>query len=146
MTLTKSFGYALRSILYIAVNSQERPKVKVDEIATRLSVPKYFLGKIMKMVVKNGLLNSTKGPYGGFSLNDRTLSTSLLELATLTNSLTHFDDCVLRLNKCNASSPCPLHSRIATYKKDLHTLFSKTQIGDLLDKDIPDYIKSIQTQ
>src|SRR5918994_618927 len=64
MPFTKSFGYALRSILYIAIMSKEKSKVQVEEIAVRLSVPKHFLGKIMRLVVKNGILNSTKGPYG----------------------------------------------------------------------------------
>jgi Rrf2 family protein len=68
MFLSKSFGYALRGILYIAVMQDENRKVQIDEIATKLSVPKHFLGKIMQQVVKAGLLKSTKGPYGGFSL------------------------------------------------------------------------------
>lgn len=144
MPFTKSFGYALRSILYIAIMSPEKSKVQVEEIAMRLAVPKHFLGKIMKLVVKNGILDSTKGPYGGFALNNRTLATPLLELAGITNSI-HFEECVLRLGKCNAEKPCPLHDKILSYKKNLHILFSSTTIGDLLHSDQPDYIKSIET-
>jgi DNA-binding IscR family transcriptional regulator len=55
MFLSKSFGYALRGILYIAVMQDEERKVQIEEIATKLSVPKHFLGKIMQQVVKAGL-------------------------------------------------------------------------------------------
>jgi Rrf2 family protein len=135
MTFTKSFGYGLRGILYIAIASKEKHKVQVDEIASKLEVPKHFLGKIMKKVVKHGILNSTKGPFGGFSMNDHTLSTSLLELATITNSIHDFDDCVLHFNKCDMDHPCALHHRIQSYKKELYNLFANTTIGDLVIMD-----------
>jgi Rrf2 family iron-sulfur cluster assembly transcriptional regulator len=135
MLFTKSFGYALRGIIYIALKSYEKPKVQVDEIAMQLDVPKHFLGKIMKKVVKSGVLNSTRGPHGGFAMNDRTLSTSLLDLASITHSIPDLDDCVLRLQTCNPAQPCPLHYKMMAYKKDLYTLFANTTIGDLLNKE-----------
>jgi Rrf2 family protein len=144
MTFSKSFGYALRGILYIAGTGYNRPKVQLDEIANKLAVPKHFLGKIMKKAVKNGVLNSTKGPYGGYSLNDQTLSTPLIELAIITNSRNGFDDCVLHLDKCDADRPCPLHYQMLHYKKDVYTLFASTTIGDLINnnKQNPDDIIS----
>lgn len=145
MTFSKSFGYALRGILYIAHTSPEKPRVQVEEIASRLGVPKHFLGKIMKKAVQHGILNSTKGPHGGFALNDRTLSTPLLELVTITNSNNHFDDCVLRLHKCDAENPCPLHYKMLSYKKDLYAMFANTTVGDLLISDQPDLIRVSET-
>lgn len=131
MTFSKSFGYALRGVLYIAVNSEERPKLQVDEIASQLAVPKHFLGKIMKKLVKAGILNSTKGPYGGFSLNERTLSTSVLELATIINGISNAEDCVLRLDKCDADHPCALHHKMSCYKREFHHLIATTTIEEL---------------
>ena len=74
MVCSKSFGYALRGILYVALMNDQKPRVQVEEIAETLSVPKYYLGKIMKQVVKEGILSSTKGPYGGGSVNETTPS------------------------------------------------------------------------
>ena len=138
MPFTKSFGYALRAILYLAMVRSERPKVQVEEIAAELEVPRHFLGKIMKKVVKSGILHSTRGPYGGFSLHDDTLSTPLFQLAAATNSLTNFDECVLRLKKCDADHPCPLHHKMLSHQTNLHALFANTCIGDLLNMDQPD--------
>jgi Predicted transcriptional regulator len=67
MFLSKSFGYALRGILYIAVMQDEERKVQIEEIATKLSVPKHFLGKIMQQIVKAGLLKSQKALWRVFS-------------------------------------------------------------------------------
>ena len=145
MLFSKSFGYALRGILYVAMMSDEKRKIRIDEMANRLSVPRHFLGKIMNKVVKKGILASTKGPNGGFSLNNTTLSTSLLTLVESMDGLEQFDGCVLRLRKCNEEYPCPLHHSMIAYKNDLLRIFSGTSIGNLLTEDKPDFIRSIST-
>ena len=145
MFFSKSFGYALRGILYIALTSSERPRIQVEEIARKLVVPKYFLSKIIKSLVQRDILNSTKGPYGGISLNDKTLSTPLYELLIITSGNRQLDNCVLRLSKCNSRHPCPLHNKMEVCKKELRQVLTNTRISDLLCADQPDYIKSIVT-
>ena len=48
MIFSKSFGYAIRGILYIAVMKNEKQRVQLDEMAGKLNIPRHFLGKIMK--------------------------------------------------------------------------------------------------
>jgi Rrf2 family iron-sulfur cluster assembly transcriptional regulator len=143
MIFSKSFGYALRGILYVAMMSDEKRKIRIDEMANRLSVPRHFLGKIMNRVVKTGILNSIKGPNGGFSLNDTTLKTPLLTLLESIDGLEQFDGCVLRLRKCNADFPCPLHYKIQASKNDLKNVLADTDIGSLMKEDKPEFIRSI---
>ena len=143
MIFSKSFGYALRGVLYVAMMSDEKRKIRIDEMASRLSVPRHFLGKIMNKMVKKGILNSIKGPNGGFSLNAKTLDTTLITLIEAMDGLEQFDGCVLRLRKCNPEHPCPLHYQMESYKKGFLELFAGTTIGSLLKQDKPDFIKSI---
>lgn len=143
MYFSKSFGYALRGILYTAVAGSERQRIQIGEMAKKLGVPKYFLGKIMKKVVKHGILQSTKGPYGGFSLNDKTMSTSLFELITITDGDTQFENCVLRFKTCNAKRPCPLHHKMSIVKIEMEQLLTQTKIADLLDAEQPGLLKSL---
>lgn len=143
MIFSKSFGYALRGILYVSMMSDENRKIRIDEMANRLSVPRHFLGKIMNKVVKKGILNSTKGPNGGFCLNATTLDTSLITLVELTDGLEQFDSCVIRQKKCNEEHPCPLHYQTVAYRNNLFKTFSDTNIGSLLKQDKPEFIQSI---
>jgi Rrf2 family iron-sulfur cluster assembly transcriptional regulator len=145
MIFSKSFGYALRGILYIALTAKKKQRIQVNEIARQLGVPEYFLRKIMEKIVKNDILVSTKGPYGGFSLTKKTLSTPLIDIINITDGTSQFNDCVLRLKKCNNENPCPLHSKMQAYKNDLYKLYTKTTIGDLLNAENRDFIKSIST-
>ena len=143
MFLSKSFGYALRGILYIAVMQDENRKVQIEEIATKLSVPKHFLGKIMQQIVKAGLLKSTKGPYGGFALTRETLNTPVIKLVEITDGMEQFSMCVLNFKHCNGLNPCPFHYEMEDVKKNYLKVFSKNTFGDLLKDSKSDLLKSL---
>lgn len=143
MVFSKSFGYALRGILYVAVAGREKERIQLDEIAEALGLPRYFLGKIMRRVTQAGILDSDKGHKGGFALNDKTTGTTLAELVLATGEMEDADTCALRLKKCNAHRPCPLHTEIMAIRAKWRHLLSTKTIGDLLDKKDPDFIRSI---
>jgi Rrf2 family transcriptional regulator, iron-sulfur cluster assembly transcription factor len=145
MFFSKSFGYALRGVLYVATMSEQNRRVQVDEMASQLAVPKHFLGKIMNRVVKEGILDSTKGPYGGFSVNQETLSAPLTRLIKITDGMEQFNTCVLKLRKCNKNNPCPLHFQMEQNRSELLRVFSQTTIADLLNQDKKMLIQSIAT-
>ena len=145
MFFSKSFGYALRGILYVALMQDEQRKVQIDEIARKLSVPKHFLGKIMQELVKAGLLQSTKGPYGGFGLTEETLSTPLIKLVEITGNVNQFNICVLQMRTCNGVNPCPLHNDVEAIRDKLENLFTQTTIADLMNEDKNVFIKSLAT-
>jgi len=145
MFFSKSFGYAVRGILYIALLQDEKRKIQIDEIALKLSVPRHFLGKIMQNVVKAGLLHSTKGPYGGFSLNENTMTTPLIKLVESIEGMEQYNVCVLQLRNCNGVNPCPLHHEVDKIKNRLFEVLSQTTIADLLTNDKKLFIKSLAT-
>lgn len=145
MFFSKSFGYALRGILYVSLMQDEQRKVQIDEIADNLSVPKHFLGKIMQELVKEGLLQSTKGPYGGFGITDKTLLTPLMKVLEITGDTEQFNLCVLQLRTCNGENPCPLHHEADEIKENLRSLFTHTTIEDLIKEDKKEFIKSLAT-
>ncbi len=143
MIFSKSFGYSLRSVLYVAASGANNHRVPLSEVAEKLNIPRHFLGKVMKRLVKEGILSSQKGPSGGFRINERTLNTSLFTFVSITRETGQFDSCVLRLEKCNARQPCPLHRQAEWLKQQWRNLLSSTTVHDLLDKEHPDFIKTI---
>ena len=61
--------YAIRSILYLAMHTDEQHKVGVKKIAEDLESPQPFLAKLLQQLNKGKLVSSTKGPNGGFYLS-----------------------------------------------------------------------------
>ena len=143
MLLSKSFGYALRGVLYVAMMNASKKKVQLDEMAEKLAVPRHFLAKVMKRVVKEGILSSVRGLNGGFCINESTLQTILIRLVELSGGAVWFNSCVLQLRKCNAKNPCPMHTQVELLRKKWFEVLNNTSIESLLRKDQPDFIKSI---
>ncbi|MBS1919150.1 MAG: Rrf2 family transcriptional regulator [Bacteroidetes bacterium] len=143
MFFTKSFGYAVRGILYVTLMSDEKKRVQIDEIAERLSVPKHFLGKIMNKIVKEKILDSTKGPYGGFSINKDTLSVPLIKVLEVTEGLEQFSICALGLRKCDPEHPCPIHKEMIRLRTELKSTLIDTSINDLVIGNKPELIRNI---
>jgi len=145
MIFSKSFGYAVRGLLYIAWKQDEKSYVQAGEIAASLAAPKHFMGKILKNLAKHGVIHSVKGPTGGFTTNSHSLNISLLEIMEITEGLLSFHNCTLRLKQCNASNPCPFHTRFEHVKSNLKSVLSETTIRDLLKESKVDFVDSIST-
>jgi len=145
MIFSKSFGYALRGVLYVAVMQDEKRFVQVEEIASALAVPRHFMGKILKKLAKEKVLLSVKGPSGGFTVNGHTLQMCLMDLVTIIDGIQLFDSCALRVKECNPVHPCPLHLQIDGVKSSLKSILSDATIGALLDEDKQDFIQSLST-
>lgn len=66
MQLTKQANYAVRTLVYCAVNAPE--KSRVGEIAEAYGISELSLFKFIKPLVDNGLLESERGRHGGLRL------------------------------------------------------------------------------
>lgn len=73
----------------------------------------HFLGKIMRDLVRHGIVDSTKGPNGGFFANERTAETPLLDILVITDGSLVFTHCALNIKRCDAEHPCSLHHDFA---------------------------------
>ena len=124
---SKTFGYALRATIYVALHGKDGKKVSLQELSQRLDIPYHFLGKIMQDLVRHGIFDSIKGPSGGFYANAATPGTHLIDILKITDGSLVFSQCALGLKRCNAEYPCPLHNDFATCRNGmLHALSLKT--------------------
>jgi Rrf2 family protein len=133
MYFSKSFGYAIRGILYLAMNeSDSSNNIQSDELAEQLSIPKYFMAKLLKKLAKAEIIKSIKGPSGGFHLMPGTLDKKLIDILKITDPKDPFDKCILEWKLCNAKQPCPMHHLITKSKNELITVLHSTSISDLI--------------
>lgn len=66
--LSKKSKYAIKALVHIASKLEEQP-VSVRSIATEENIPLKFLESILAELKNARILRSTKGKYGGYSLN-----------------------------------------------------------------------------
>ncbi len=129
--LSNTSKYAIRAVIYLALYSSAEKKKGINEISTELGIPSPFLGKILQMLSKKQVLNSSKGPHGGFTLKKPAIDITLMEIVEIIDGIDSFDQCVIRTTSCNHDSPCSLHDKIAPYRKGMKSLFLTESIADL---------------
>jgi Rrf2 family transcriptional regulator, iron-sulfur cluster assembly transcription factor len=142
MLFSKSFGYSVRSVLYISSIQNGKRYVQLDEIALQLSLPRQFTGRILKNLVKEKILISVKGPHGGFGIRQESLQVPLLRLLEISGD-NRLDNCVLKKKNCQADNPCPIHDKFIKIREDLILVMLNTTIGDLVKTNEPDFIRSL---
>lgn len=68
MKLSTRGRYGLRAICYIAEN-QEKGFIPVSEISENLNLSENYLEQLARMLKKDGLIKSSRGPKGGYKIN-----------------------------------------------------------------------------
>lgn len=130
--LTKTSEYALRSIVYVAMQSAAGKNIGIKEIAKELELPLHFIGKILQDLVRKNIIASAKGPNGGFYLNKPASALSIMDVVSVIDGVEAFRRCGLGLKNCSDTHPCPLHQDFKIYRDGLAKLFSTKTIQDLV--------------
>jgi Rrf2 family protein len=132
--LSNTSKYAVRAVIYLALNSEQNKKIGIKQISKDLGIPTPFLGKILQTLAKHKILSSTKGPHGGFGMNKKASDISLIDIVDIIDGRDLFTRCLVRLDDCNSNAPCSMHSKYAEIRMDLLNLFEKQKFAELVDE------------
>ncbi|MCJ7468640.1 MAG: Rrf2 family transcriptional regulator [Maribacter sp.] len=137
--LSNSTKYAIKAVLYLALYSNENQKIMAKDISQSIAVPQAYLSKLLQELSRHNIVSSTKGPRGGFFLNEENRNNPLIKIVNVIEGHQKIQSCLLSLENCNEKRPCPLHELVAPSKKKLlKSLQGKTiaQISGDIDKGI----------
>jgi Rrf2 family protein len=79
MRISRSAGYALLAVGYIAQRKGQKV-VLSQEISIKCDIPLEYLLKILQQLVRANVLQSKRGPHGGFSLAKLPNKISVLQI------------------------------------------------------------------
>lgn len=130
MLYSKTCEHAIRALAYLA----SRPAgdlCLVNEIAEAEDLPRPFTSKILRDLVRAGLLTSSRGPGGGYALARDPEDVSLLEIQQIIDGAGHLDRCVVGLAACNEFAPCPLHDEFKPLREKIRTYLSGTTLEQM---------------
>jgi Rrf2 family protein len=132
--LSNTSKYAIRAVIYLALYASGDKKIGIKEIAKKLDMPTPFLGKILQTLARHQILDSTKGPHGGFWLKREAMDISLMEIIEIIEGSEIFDACVIRTTKCSYNEPCSMHDKMAPLRREMKSLFLTESIADLVSE------------
>lgn len=129
---SKATEYALRAVIHIARKSSTENKLGLVEIAEAIDSPQSFTAKILqKLTIENKIISSVRGPKGGFYITEKGKKLPVRSVLKAMGEDAILGECVLGLNKCSDTKPCPMHHQYKLIKEQMIYLFENKTIGDL---------------
>lgn len=138
--LSSASKYALQIVIYLA-NNRKVGKIRAEEIAKRLHLAAPYAGKVLQPLSHSGILSSTKGPNGGFSIGKEPDKITLLEIIEIFEGEEVLRSCVMTSCACsnyeNGQEECKVHSAISPGREQLlDSLRNRTVADFLVDSEI----------
>jgi Rrf2 family protein len=129
---SKACEYGIRASIYIAQQSLLDRKVNLKEISEAIESPTSYTSKILQKLSRNSLINTDKGPTGGFSMDRVKLEkVKLSSIVFAIDGENIYHSCGLGLKKCNEKMPCPVHYQFKLIREELKKMSDSTTIKSL---------------
>ena len=130
MILSQTAVYAARAVIHLA-QTADRGHQPVDDIAEALGVPRNYLSKILQGLARAGILDSTRGPRGGFVLARPATRVSLADVVAPFDDIATSSGCLLGREACRDDNPCAAHEHWRDLSRRLRAFLSDTTIDEL---------------
>lgn len=133
--LSKTAVYGIRAAVFIANESSNGKRTRVSTISEGIDAPMHFTAKIVQQLAKNKILNSVKGPNGGFIMTDEQRKKNTIK--TIVEALDGdelYHSCGLGLQDCQDKNPCPIHEIYGDLRKRIIEIHTKNTIDELAQK------------
>ena len=130
--MTQAAQYALRAAVYLA-RHHAQPRVRVDEIAGALAMPRNYLSKVLHTLTQAGVLLSTRGPRGGFQLSGAPADITLAKVIEPFHHENGNSGCLLSGQPCKPEAACTAHGKWHTMSQELSLFFSETTLAMLAE-------------
>jgi len=129
---SKACEYGIKASTYVALQSLQNKRVSLKEIAKEIDSPVAFTAKILHQLAKNNILNSVKGPTGGFEIEKSKINTiKLSQIVFAIDGDAIYSGCGLGLDNCNANQPCPIHDKFVVIRDELKLMLDETSLYEL---------------
>lgn len=129
---SRACEYGIRAAIYIAEQSRAERRVNLKDIANEIGSPEAFTAKILQLLAKSEIINSVKGPMGGFEIDIKQMNKiNLSHVVTAIDGNLIYTGCGLGLKECSPKQPCPVHDKFKKIRNDLKKMLESTSLFEL---------------
>jgi Rrf2 family iron-sulfur cluster assembly transcriptional regulator len=132
MRLTSKGRYAVTAMLDLALHAHAGP-VTLAGISERQSISLSYLEQLFTRLRKYGLVSSTRGPGGGYSLSRPAHEIAVAEVVTAVDESVDATRCGGR-GDCQDGERCLTHELWAELSDEIYRFLSEITLGDLVDQ------------
>lgn len=101
---------AIKAVVYIGSKFTADEKCSIKEIADAINENEHTVGKLLQKLVRADIVNSVKGPSGGFFITEKQRQLFIINIVDVIDGNDIFEQCGLGLSQCSETHPCPIHN------------------------------------
>lgn len=131
--ISNSSKIAIKAVIYLCSKIPARENAGIKEVAEYIDANEHTIGKILQTLVKQNIINSIKGPSGGFFISEEQKFQPLINIIYAIEGDKAFYACGLGLSKCSSTHPCPIHYQYKEARDLVEKLFKQKKVADLCE-------------
>jgi Rrf2 family protein len=133
LRISRKIDYAIRAMIHLASIS-EGTVVPFREIGRQMGVPEDFLAKILKTLVDQGIVRSTRGPHGGYKLARPAEEINVLEIIEAAEGPIAVNVCLDEDDACARQPICAMSDVWREGQERMLDVFRRTTLASLSDR------------
>jgi Rrf2 family iron-sulfur cluster assembly transcriptional regulator len=132
MRLTTKGRYAVTAMLDLALHYTDGP-ITLADISERQGISLSYLEQLFSRLRKRGLVDSARGPGGGYRLSRSAYEIAVAEVITAVDESVDVRKCG-GLGNCLENRPCLTHELWTDLSQQIHDFLNGISLGDLMDR------------
>jgi len=124
---------AIKAVIYLASKFESGENAGIKEIAKYIDASEHTVGKLLQTLVKDEIINSIKGPNGGFYMSAKQKKQPIINIVEAIDGKEVFKECGLGFSKCSSAHPCPLHDDYKPIRDLFEKLCRERNVNDLCE-------------
>lgn len=132
MIYSTTCAYGIHAVCRLAVLAPDG-YARIQEICRNSDLPPLFVTKILRDLVRAGILRSAKGRHGGFGLARPADKLRLLDIVEVIDGLQSHRQCIVGLARCDDRQPCPQHDSFKPIRQRIISYLTETTVQQMAD-------------
>lgn len=124
---------AIKAVIYLCSKFDTDENSSIKEVAEFINANEHTVGKILQTLVKQNVINSLKGPTGGFYISKEQQKQPIMNIVEAVEGKNVFSNCGLGLSKCSSKHPCPIHYDYSKARDLIEKIFREKNVRDLCE-------------
>jgi Rrf2 family protein len=131
--LSKTCTTAIKAVIYLCSKFESAENASIKEVAEFINASEHTVGKILQNLVRHHVINSLKGPTGGFYISKEQQKLPIIRIVEAIDGKQAFTSCGLGLSKCSSTHPCPIHNDYKKARDLMEKLFREKNVLTLCE-------------
>jgi Rrf2 family protein len=136
LRLSKKADYALIAMKHLAQKTSGAPSTSAREIAEQYDIPIELMAKVLQRLVRTGLLVSTQGTRGGYTLGRPAATISVADVIQAIDGPVTVTACSTQKNDCDQYGKCSIRDPLWQIRERIVSALGTVTLAEMASDNV----------